>query len=468
MKRTHTTLTSLALTVLMTAGSAFANDEETRKPVPGSLAFPQTFPQTFLKASSDLQRFNDLIYYKTLAADGIRHADPKALFQRIAAATQAGEGYKALYLSRLFTHMQPENQTGWANRARLAASLGFATEAAGAQANTEAGAATAVRGGALPGSFKVRPTTLSDWAAAIALASDDVMAREGRAVVVAVRDDLSGVSVPTNEEVQLEGRGPWATAKPLQLDDVLPNLFAMPQATPMDRKSMKGGLFALGALALAGSTYANTIGAADAAAQFSEMYGNAMAHAFEVPSEFKGGSFTAVTYVNGAPRSTNVTPKTAGKREAIGTPVAMLWASGGSLSPTIEAVWRNGDSGKSEAIKLDAKTTKQEWKKYEIKSLLYPRMHQLCAAPNQCSPKLTLMELMLSADDLQALAPGTETRLPHLSAWSARYASRQPISVAAAGDRFTGFDAGGVTYITRHRPTEWLATGAVATAKDKK
>jgi hypothetical protein len=65
----------------------------------------------------------------------------------------------------------------------------------------------------------------------LALASDDVKAREGRAVVVAVRDDLSGVAVPTNEEIQQEARGPWANAKPVQLEDVLPNLFAMPQAT---------------------------------------------------------------------------------------------------------------------------------------------------------------------------------------------------------------------------------------------
>lgn len=457
MKNRRTTLIPFVLTALIVATTAYADDKK-----PAAEPKPQTFPQAYFKTSKDLQRFSDPAYFRALAADGIRTADPKALFQRISAATQAGEVYKALYLSRVFTELQPENQTGWANRARLAASLGFEIEASGARANAESGSARVLQGAALPGAFKVRPTSLSDWAAALALASDDVMVREGRAVVVAVRDDLSGVSVPTNEEIQREARGPWATAKPVQLEDVLPNLFAMPQATPMDRKSMKGGLFALGALALAGSTYATTIGAGDAAAQFSEMYGNAMAHAFEVPSEFKGGSFTTVTYANGTPRSTTVTPKTAGKREAIGTPVPMLWASGGSLSPTIAAAWRNGDSAKSEAIKMDAKTTKQEWKKYELKGLLYPRMHQLCTAPNQCSPQLTLMELLLSADDLQALAPGTESHLPQLSAWFSRYASRQPISVAAAGDRFVGFDAAGVVYITRHRPTEWLATSGAA------
>ena len=115
-------------------------------------------------------------------------------------------------------------------------------------------------GTALPGTVKARPTTLADWAAAVALVADDTTAREGRAVVLAVRDDLSGVSVATAEAIERENRGPWATAMPVQLEDVLPNLFAMPQATPMDRKSMKGGMFALGALALAGSAYSSTRG----------------------------------------------------------------------------------------------------------------------------------------------------------------------------------------------------------------
>jgi len=463
MKSIRKILTSLTLSALMTASVVDAGDKKPALP-PAA----QTFPLSYLRTQTELQRFADPAYYRMLAADGIRSADPKALFGRIAAATQANEGYKALYLSRLFTELQPDNRTGWANRARIAAGLGFDAEATAAKMNAETGSTTPIQGGALPGTFKVRPTSLSDWAAAMALASDDVKAREGRAVVVAVRDDLSGVAVPTNEEIQQEARGPWANAKPVQLEDVLPNLFAMPQATPMDRKSMKGGLFALGALALAGSTYANQIGAADAAAQFSEMYGNAMAHAFEVPSDFKGGSFTAVTYVRGAAKGTKMTPKTAGKREAIGTPVAILWASGGSLSSTIEAMWSNGDSGKSQAIKLDAKTTKQEWKKYELKAMNYPRMHRLCSTPNQCSPQLTVMEVMLSVEDLQALSPGTENTLPRLSTYAARYASRQPISVAAAGDRVTGFDAGGVVYVTRQQPTEWLVSAATATSAAKK
>jgi len=454
--------TRILATVILAATMVGAAQADDRKPA--TAPAPATFPATFLKTSTDLQRFADPAYFKMLAADGLRTADPKALYQRIAAATKAGESYKALYLSRIFTDLQPDNATGWTNRARLAASLGFDAEAAAAQANADAGAGRPVIGGALPGAFKVRPTTLADWAAALAMAADDVTTREGRTVVVSVKDDLSGVKVPSNEEMHRLGDGPWATAQPVQIEDVLPNLFAMPEATPMDHKSMKGGLFALGALAMAASAYSSSIGAYDAATQYSELYGNAMGKAFEVPSEFKGGTFTATTYVNGRARTTKLVPKTSGKREAIGTPVPLLWASGPSLNSTLLAIWRNGDTDKTEAIKIDAKTKKQEWKKHAVPSLFYPRMQKFCGQ-GQCSSNLTLHEVMLSREDLQTLAPGTESALPGLAAWTSRYSSRQPMSVVAAGDLFAGFDAAGVVYVTRHRPTEWLISATAPVVK---
>ena len=236
-------------------------------------------------------------------------------------------------------------------------------EAAASVANAQSNQPSPIQGEALPGSIKVRPASLADWAGAIALIADDVNAREGN-VAIAVRDDLSGVRVASQQEIEIEQRGPWATAQPVRLDDILPNLFVMPQATPMDKKSMRGGMFALGALAMATSSYATAIGAADSAAQFSQLYGNAMAKAFEVPSELKGGSYVATTYVGGALKRATVAPKTAGKHEAVGTPLPLLWATGPSMTPTVSASWRNGDSDKTLAMKLDAKTKKQEWKKY--------------------------------------------------------------------------------------------------------
>jgi hypothetical protein len=426
---------------------------------------PATYPVTVFKASPELDRFADPAYYRMLAADGLRSSDPKAVYERMVAAARAREGYKALYLSRIFTELEPANQTGWTNRAQLASALGFEAEAAAARANASIGTAARLSGGALPGVFQVRPETLADWAAAVALAADDTFAREGRQMVLAVRDDLSGVQVPATEEVQRQARGPWVTAKPVQLHDVLSNVFAMPSATPMDKKSMKGGMFALGIVTMAGSAYSQFSGVAESAATLSELSGNAMAKAFEVASDFKDGSFVSVTYVNGTPRSTTLKPKTAGKHEAIGTPVPMLWASGPSLSPAVQALWSNGDTSKSEAIRIDGKTTKQEWKKYELKPLMYPKVQQLCDRRDRCSSRLTILEVMLSADDLRALAPATASRLPNISTWSSQYGLGDHLTVAAAGERYTGFDASGVTYVTRQRPTEWLVTASAASKK---
>jgi hypothetical protein len=349
---------------------------------------------------------------------------------------------------------------GWTNRARLAAALGFTSEATLAEANAGRPAPAPISGGALPGVFTVQPKTLADWAAAVALAADDVMAREGRPVLVAVRDDLSGLTVASEQQMQIEERGPWATANPVQIENVLPNMFVLSDATPMDRKSMKGGLFAGGVLAFAGSAYATHIGAADAAAELSSLYGNAMAKAFEVPSEFKGGSFVSTTYADGAAKTLKAAPKTSGKQEAVGTPLPMLWASGGALSPTVTAAWKSGDAAKSEAMKLDAKTRKPEWKKQPVPSLAYPRVQQLCFEASRCSAPLTLLELMLTTDDLRAFAAGTESSLPDVDAYRAGYLARQPISVVAAGSQFAGFDASGAVYVTRHRPTEWLTSAA--------
>ena len=316
------------------------------------------FPESFFRAFPEYDRFRDAAYVNLLAGDGMRSGDPQIIFQRMTAAANRGETYKALYLARLFTVVKPDLRSGWTNRAQLAASLGLEAESVASRANANTGDNRPIAPSALPGMLKARPATLSDWAAALALVADDVSAKEGPHTLVAVRDDLSGLDVPSKEEIERGGRGPWATSKPVQVEHVLTNLFVMPQATPMDKKSMKGGMFGLGALALAGSTYAATVGAEDAARAFSEMYGDAMGKAFEVSSQLKGGSFLAVTFPNGTTHRSEAKPRTSGKYEAVSTPLPILWASGGSLRGTHQAYWRSGDSTKSEAIRIDAKTKK--------------------------------------------------------------------------------------------------------------
>ena len=425
-------------------------------PVPSS----GPFSEALLKVYPEYERFRDERYLRLLAADGLRKADPQALVERMRAAATRGEIYKALYLARVFTAVKPELPAGWTNRGRLAASLGFDAEAAASQRNAEAPGSASVPSAALPGKMKVRPATLSDWAAALALLADDVAATEGAHAIVAVRDDLSGLSPASDDDVARENRGPWATAKPVQVEHVLTNLFVLKQATPMDKKSMKGGLFALGAVALGATTFATTVGATEAAAAFTEMYGDAMSKAFEVPSELKGGSFVSVTFTGNTAKAVENKPRTAGKYEAVSTPLPILWASGGSMNPTLQAQWKNGDESKSQAIRLDAKTTKREWKKHQVPALAYPRIAQLCLNARLCSPRVTLFELMLTAEDVAVMAPGLERALPDTSKFATMYAASQPLSVIAAGENLVGVDTAGVVYITQLRPTEWLTPAA--------
>jgi hypothetical protein len=455
-------ITSFALCVLGSV-SLFAADRSPAPKTPAPAADRQ-FPAAMHLALTDLGRFQNPVYFDLLAADGLRAVDPRAIFARIQAAAEKGDVYKALYLSRVFTTIAPDNAAGWTNRAQLANRLGFTAEAAAALANVQADRAVAVSGDALPGAMTVKPASLADFAAALALLADDVTAREGRPVIVSVKDDLSGMDVPTAAEVERAGRGPWVTPKPVQVEHVLSNLFVLADAKPMDRKSMRGGMFALGALALAGTGYANSIGAADAASSFANLYGGAMGRAFEVPSDFKGGSYVAVTYTGVAAKRTPLQPKTAGKREAIGTPVPLLWASGPSRSPVVAAVWANGNAKKSDAMRIERAGKKAEWKKHEVPALRYPRLQQLCAAADRCSAPATLLEVLLSADDIQAMAPTLGASLPDFAAYASRYARSEPLSIASAGQTFAGYDAAGVVFVTRHQPTQWLASAPAGTA----
>ena len=453
----------LALALAVTPALLSASAEEVKKPAGNASIFPEIFFTSF----PEHDRFRDAAYARFLAGEGLRSADPQTIVLRMLAAAKQSETYKALYLARLVTSANPDLAAAWANRAQLALALGFEAEAAASKANAADGGNRPLPPVALPGTMKTRPTTLADWAAALALVADDVAALEGRGALVAVRDELSGIQAAANDAIEASQRGPWATAKPVQVDHVLPNLFVMPKATPMDKKSMRGGMFALGTLALAGSTFATTVGATDAARAFSEMYGDTMGRAFEVPSELKGGSFVGITFAGGVARRTEMKPRTSGKYEAVNTPLPLLWASGSSMAAVHRAHWKSGDSPKSEAMRIDRKTKKQEWKKYEVPVLSYPRVQQLCANLRLCSPKLTLLEVMLTPADVAALAPGLERRLPDTAKWSARYAARESLTIVSAGETFAGFDHTGVIYVTRQRPTEWLTPAPAASASKK-
>jgi hypothetical protein len=78
-----------------------------------------------------------------------------------------------------------------------------------------------------------------------------------------------------------------------------------------------------------------------------------------------------------------------------------------------------------------------------------------------------LLEVLLTPEDVAALAPGNEQRLPAIGVWHARYTSHEGMSVIAAGETYAGFDASGVIYVTKQRPTEWLTPAAPVNTAQK-
>jgi hypothetical protein len=168
-------------------------------------AADDVFPEAYLQGVSGAQRFRNPTYFKLLAGSGVRLVDPKTLFARMQAAAAENDRYKALYLSRMFTQVAPENATGWSNRARLASDLGLSGEAAVSDANAHsAGQAARPPSELLPGvSSMPKPASLRDWAAAVAVLSDAVVEREGSASLIAVEDSVSGVREATRADIYI-------------------------------------------------------------------------------------------------------------------------------------------------------------------------------------------------------------------------------------------------------------------------
>ena len=113
-----------------------------------------------------------------------------------------------------------------------------------------------------------------------------------------------------------------------------------------------------------------------------------MGKAFEVPSELKRGFFPRGHVHERQAKPDRVEATHGGQvDQAVDTPLPILWASGGSMTPVQRAHWKSGDSSKSEAMRIDSKTKKPEWKKLGVPALSYPRVHQLCLNLRLCSPE---------------------------------------------------------------------------------
>ena len=392
----------------------------------GSIRSPSVvsaYPETFVGAITDGQRFRDPGYFKMLAADGILSVDPQALYARLQAAVAANERYKALYFARLFTNARPEIAAGWSNRASLAVVLGLTDEATAAQLNANNPThLVPVPLALLPGPrVSTKPVSLGDWAAAMALISDGMAAKEGPNALLAIKDSVSGIHKATAQELATEAAqaredgeppdGPWARPESIKLQDVLPNAFSLRSGDPMKFQSTDtvGMTIAILAAGLSGLQMNTNAVAADQSLKAANLLAG---QASDVPSNYKGGSFTTAIYRDDKDAVTVNHPQPAGKNYVLGLPVPLLWASGGSLTPAISAQWKSTEKTFTTRIA----TANLNGRKGEIRladSLLFPKLLTLCdgrVEHGRCSHPLTLMELLLTDKDMEAMAPTLASR----------------------------------------------------------
>ena len=435
------------------------------------------FGTAYTRVVKGAERFEDANYFKLMASDGIRTVDPKALYVRLQAAVAANERYKALYLARIFTDLKPDAPAAWNNRARLASALGLTEEAAACEQNaTDPSQRVNVPlADILPGTgLGTKPTTLSDWAAATALLSDGIAEKEGKQGLVAYKDLVSGIHEATKEEIAerdqnnreagLNPSGPWADSEPVQLRHVLANSFDLHSADPMHEKSVnKGSMF--GAMLMAGLSGMQANINPTVSQQAMNMAEQMAGRASQVPSNYQGGSYIRVIFHDGKEVTTPDHPQTSGQVETVGNPLPFLWASGGSTEPYFTGNWKSNDRAKVKKItasNLDDVKNSHAKLYHPPAGMKFPKLMGLCASSDSektnCSNPLSLMELLLTKDDLAALAPELSASLLDLDQFRQHYDSGTLILQPGNGgrNRMWGGDDEGAMYELNLSSTAWL------------
>ena len=461
MTRMASTLGAIAVWLVATAGAAA---EKKAQP-------PAQYPSPVLRQAA-AARFADGEYFRWMAADGLLKADPKKLYAAIQRAADRGEVYKVHLLSWVFTEAAPDNAAGWKNRANSAAALGLSAEAEKcAAAALDPGSGRSVPPSLMPGAVSIRPRTLEDWAASLALLAESVRLARGADRILAVKDNVSGVTVHGIDEDDIkEGMLPWATAERVALAHVGPNVFQLLAADPMKPKSVnKGQLF--GAILLgAAAAYAGGTPGVDVSSLTPSMQlsGDLMANAFEVPSNLIKGSYTMASFDGqGHSKTVVAAPKTSGKSNAVETPLPILWASGGAFAPFVRAAWSANDNDDF-ARKLGLNSTPLDKlpaaNARRLSNLYFPRLARLCIF-EKCTPAVTLQEVFLDRDDL-ALLGVESSALPDLELWRQDYLDVDSVLTLEPGYATHGFadsplfvavDEKGDSYALAASPTAWLA-----------
>lgn len=353
-------------------------------------------------------RFADPAYGEFVSREGLRRADPEALFEVIRRSAELGEQYKALFLSRVLTESQPSNRALCETREQIARALGASREADGARACADGQLPpSSVPKDFLPGSaLPHRPTTLADWAGAMALLADAAVAVEGPTALLAVTESVSGVY-----RSRMDDESECTKANPLRLDDVLPNLMVVREPVPMVRRDSRGGagrIFSAMALSVAAGLSKDEA----SKEKLSDLAGKQAAHADAAPvSHYSGGSFIARSFPQSAAIDSRVTPEPTGSECAIKWPRPSLWASGGALAGAMQAHFNT--KGKHYFWIKGATKEKYDFKSVDVDAVMsFPKLQSFCepplkpGAPLECSTPFALPEVLLTRGDLYKLAPG--------------------------------------------------------------
>jgi hypothetical protein len=413
-------------------------------------------------------RFNDPEYFQLMAGAGVSAASAAALVDRLTAAVERHEDYKALYFARLLTVKSPDDASAWETRAVIAGRLGFLAEQSAAASNEgkPEGQHAVIPSQIVPGNSLAHPVSLEDWAAAMNLLADDTAFRAGALSLVAVRDDASGLQTVQDGDKQ------YSVSNPVSLEDLLPHSFVLVQARAMSEHNVDGGKVALSifmaALGGVNAAYGNSGAAATLGDSASQLAGEST----NVANHWKGGSFTSRTFTTDGAKDTKDKPKPTGDYHAVGSPVPLVWASGGSLRPTTAMALVNDDGSpaKIKTIRFDA-SPEGVAKETKIPTLLYPRLAALCHTGDDhdgCTVPVTAMELMLDPADVAAFTdPSTAARLIDESlgfdSWNELYVSKANLSFDStmiSGSALVGYDQKGACYEVGEAPDHWFAAAA--------
>ena len=416
------------------------------------------YPRCVTDKVTSGSRFADPQYFALMASNGLRSLPPKTISNRMKVAGENGENYKALFFARLLTDLVPDNRAVWANRSALAGALGLTGEAAACGEKSQTPEAPVkVPLELLPGRVAARPSTLSDWAAALALMADGVAQHDSTALV-AIKDDVSGIEpvLPGSEEGK-----PSARALPIRVEDVAPNLFVLRDAKAMFTKSVNKGQMALMLFSAATMAYGSYHGVTSGMEGMNRIYGNSAAQAFSVPSKYKDGSYKTRVFANdGKPVDTQVKPRTAGEADAVDLPFPVLWASSGALRPAFRGRLATGHGKNAEISMWDAAAKKS--RNVTPPDLDFPRLASLCLA--RCTPPVTLQEMLLDSEDLRVMfgdeAGTIASKTPDVTEARDAYARRDPeLKIAGLGDsqlsRLTGYSAGSC-FDLEMMPNAWV------------